>query len=319
MEEKNVFTGKTVDEALEKGLQALGLTLLDVDYEVLEEGKKKLFGSVKAEVKIIPKTEAKEKLKENAVQTSKETPAKGKIEKKEVSVKPVKKRASEKTAYVRSGESVDPVEFIDGLLLKLGVEGKSEVVSEENGIHIDIKTERSARVIGKHGDVLDAIQNIASAVANIGNDEYKKVIVDCENYRAQREQTLKNLAVKIANKAVESGRKVVLEPMTPYERRVIHATLADSTEVKTASEGREPVRYIVVIPNNARPGDRGVRFVGDRRRDGRHDRRGRDGNARGERRRDGGTRPASGGAKRGKKEIYFGTFLGNSNDNKTEE
>ena len=107
--------------------------------------------------------------------------------------------------------------------------------------------------------------------------------------------------------------------MTPYERRVIHATLADSTEVKTASEGREPVRYIVVIPNNARPGDRGVRFGGDRRRDGRHDRHGRDGNARGERRRDGGTRPASGGAKRGKKEIYFGTFLGNSNDNKTEE
>lgn len=325
MEEKNVFTGKTVDEALENGLRTLGLTLLDVDYEVLEEGKKKLFGSVKAEVKIIPKNEAKEKAKESPAPAPKESAEhapKAKIEKKEVPAKPVKKNVAEKPAHVRSGESVDPLEFIDGLLVKLGVEGKSEVVSEENGIHIEIKTASSARVIGKHGDVLDAIQSIAGAVANIGNEEYKKVIVDCENYRAQREQTLKDLAVKIANKAVETGRKVILEPMTPYERRVIHATLADSTEVKTASEGREPVRYVVVIPNGAHPGDRGIRF-GDRRRDGRrddrHDRYGRGGDRRGDRRRDGGSRPSSGGAKRGKKEIYFGTFLGNSNDNKNEE
>lgn len=320
MEEKNVFTGKTVDEALENGLQSLGLTLLDVDYEVLEEGKKKLFGSVKAVVKIIPKNEGK--VKESPAPAPKESAApKAKIEKKEVPAKPVKKSAAEKPMHAHGGESVDPVEFIDGLLVKLGVEGKSEVVSEENGIHIEIKTASSARVIGKHGDVLDAIQSIAGAVANIGNDEYKKVIVDCENYRAQREQTLKDLAVKIANKAVETGRKVVLEPMTPYERRVIHATLADSTEVKTASEGREPVRYVVVIPNGAHPGDRGIRF-GDRRRDGRrddrHDRYGRGGDRRGDRRRDGGSRPA-GGAKRGKKEIYFGTFLGNTNDNKNEE
>lgn len=316
MEEKNVFTGKTVDEALDLGLEALGLTLDEIDYEVLEEGKKKLFGSVKAVVKIIPKGETKAV---PAPKESEEPAHEEKIEKKPVNAKPVKK-SEKKPVKARSGESVDPVEFIDGLLVKLGVEGKSEVVSEENGIHIEIKTQSSARVIGKHGDVLDAIQSIAGAVANIGNDEYKKVIVDCENYRAQREQTLKDLAVKIANKAVESGRKVILEPMTPYERRVIHATLADNEEVKTASEGREPARYIVVIPNNAQPGDRGIRF-GDRH--GHSDRRGH-GNHGGDRRhdnrrRDSGSRPSSGGASRGKKEIHFGTFLGNSNDNKTEE
>lgn len=310
MEEKNVFTGKTVDEALDLGLEALGLTLDEIDYEVVEEGKKKLFGSVKAVVKIIPKDEAK--TEEKAEKKTEEPAPKVKIEKKTVDAKPVKK-AEKKPVKEHSGESVDPVEFIDGLLVKLGVEGKSEVVSEENGIHIEIKTESSARVIGKHGDVLDAIQSIAGAVANIGNDEYKKVIVDCENYRAQREQTLKDLAVKIANKAVESGRKVILEPMTPYERRVIHSALADNEEVKTASEGKEPARYIVVIPNNARPGDRGVRF-GDRRRDGRGDRHGHGGDRRRDHRRDGGSRPSNGGAPRGKKEIHFGTFLGNSND-----
>ena len=314
MEEKNVFTGKTVDEALDLGLEALGLTLDQIDYEVLEEGRKKLFGSIKAVVKIIPKGEAKEEAKPTAKPAAKSKPApapKEKTEKKPAKAKHVKKH-EEKPVKVRSGESVDPVEFIDGLLVKLGIEGKSEIVSEDNALHIEIKTESSARVIGKHGDVLDAIQSIAGAVANIGNEEYKKVVVDCENYRAQREQTLKDLAVKIANKAIESGRKVILEPMSPYERRVIHATLADNEEVKTASEGREPARYIVVIPNNARPGDRGVRY-GDRH--GRGDRHGHGGDRRRDNhRREGSSRPSNGGASRGKKEIHFGTFLGNSND-----
>lgn len=310
MEEKNVFTGKTVDEALDLGLEALGLTLDAIDYEVLEEGRKKLFGSVKAVVRIIPKDEAKEEKAEVKEKKVKEKPEE-KIEKKTVKAKPVKKQA-EKPAKVSSGEGADPIAFIDGLLAKLGIDGTSEIVSEENGIHIEIKSEHSARVIGKHGDVLDAIQSIAGAVANIGNGEYKKVVVDCENYRAQREQTLKDLAVKIANKAVETGRKVILEPMSPYERRIIHATLAENEEVKTASEGREPARYIVVIPNNARPGDRGVRF-GDRH--GHGDRRGHGGDRRHDnRRREGGSRPAGSGASRGKKEIHFGTFLGNSND-----
>ena len=318
MEEKNVFTGKTVDEALDLGLEALGLTLDAIDYEVLEEGRKKLFGSVKAVVRIIPKGEAKVEEKVEVKEKKVKEKTEEKIEKKTVKAKPVKKQA-EKPAKESSGEGVDPIAFIDGLLTKLCIDGKSEIVSEENGIHIEIKSEHSARVIGKHGDVLDAIQSIAGAVANIGNGEYKKVVVDCENYRAQREQTLKDLAVKIANKAVESGRKVILEPMSPYERRIIHATLAENEEVKTASEGREPARYIVVIPNNARPGDRGVRF-GDRH--GHGDRRGHGhgGDRRHDNhRREGGSRPAGGGASRGKKEIYFGTFLGNSNDSKTEE
>lgn len=284
MEEKNVFTGKTVDEALALGLQELGLTLADdYGYEVLEEGKKGFLGlgSVSAKIKIT----------------------------------------------VKQDDGKRAVEFIDGLLAIMGVKGVSEIDTAAENLTINIKTENSARVIGKRGDVLDAIQCMAGAVANIGKDEYKKVVVDCENYRAHREQTLKELAQKLAAKAVESGRKMILEPMSPYERRIIHAALVDNTEVKTVSEGREPARYIVVIPNNAKPYDKGVRY-GERNRDdrrgGRNDRRerrgGRDnrgdrgGRERGER----SARP-SGGAKRGKKEIYFGTFLGNSNADKNNE
>ena len=280
MEElENVFTGKSVDEAIAEGLSVLGITLDEAEIEVIEEGKKKLFGTSKAKVKVC------------------------------------KKRSDGKRA----------AEFIDGLLEILGIQAVSEVVSEDEGIKIDVNTTSSARVIGKRGDVLDAIQCLAGAVANIGRDDYIKVVVDCENYRNQREETLKNLAVKLAQKAVESGRKMILEPMTPYERRIIHAALMDNSEVKTVSEGKEPARYILVIPNNAQPNDKGVHY-GERRssRDGGHGRyNGRRGNRDGNRKfdkRDRRDRPASssGGAKRGKKEIHFGTFLGNSNAMKEE-
>lgn len=272
MAEENVFTAKTVDAAIEEGLTALGITLDEAEIVVLEEGKKKLFGAVKAKVKVNRKTSDA-------------------------------KRAAE---------------FIDGLMEILKISAVSEIVEDGESIKIDVKTTNSAKVIGKRGDVLDAIQCIAGAVANIGRDDYKKVVVDCEDYRGQREQTLKNLAEKLAKKAVEKGRKMTLEPMNPYERRIIHSALANNADVKTISEGKEPVRYIAVIPNNANPNDRGLKYGRDDRRGGerrfndkkpRGDRRGRDDRPRGGSR---GGRPSGGGAKRGKKEIIFGTFLGNS-------
>ena len=270
MEEMNVFTAKTVDEAIDAGLSALGITREEAEIVVLEEGKKKLFGSVKAKVK-------------------------------------VEKRAS---------DAKRAADFIDGLMEILKLSAVSEIQESEDNIVIDIKTTDSAKVIGKRGDVLDAIQCIAGAVANIGRNEYKKVVVDCENYRSQREETLKELAEKLAKKAVEKGRKMTLEPMNPYERRIIHSALANNTEVKTVSEGKEPNRYSAVIPNNAKPYDKGLRYGEKKPFGARNDNRRRE--VRGEKnfdRRGGrGGRPTggNGGAKRGKKEIYFGTFLGNS-------
>ena len=272
MEEEFVFTAKTVDEAIAEGLATLGLTLDEAEITVLEEGKKKIFGSVKAKVQ-------------------------------------VKKRAS---------DAKRAVDFIDGLMEILKISAVGEIVKEDDDIVIEIKATNSAKVIGKHGDVLDAIQCLAGAVANTGRDDYKKVVVDCENYRKQREETLIKLAEKLAEKAVEKGRKLNLEPMTPYERRIIHSALSNNENVKTVSEGKEPNRYIAVIPNNADPDDKGLHY-GERRHGDRNGRRGR-GDRRerkhGDRRE---RKPSSGsGAKRAKKEIVFGTFLGNSG-NKGEE
>lgn len=271
MEEKNVFEGKTVDDAIEKGLIELGVTSDEVEIVVLEEGKKKLFGSIKA--KVLLKT--------------------------------------------KSSDSGRAVEFINGLLKIMEIEGEAEVVSEEESIVIDIKAPNSSRVIGRRGDILDSIQCMAGAVANIGRDEYKKVVIDCENYRAQREETLKKLALKVASKAEETGRKVILEPMASYERRIIHSALVDNDKVKTVSEGKDPARFIVVIPNNAKPYDKGIHYGeknrhGKGRDHGKHDRRDRHS------KRDN-NRSSSGGAKRGKKEIHFGTFLGNSNNGENKD
>lgn len=274
MEENKEFLGKTLDEAINNAMCALALPREELEITVLEEGKKKLFGSTKWKI----------------------------------------------TAKEKKSDGARAAEFIDGLLKILGVEAECEVESAEDCIKLDIKTENSARVIGKRGDVLDAIQCMAGAVANIGREKYIKVVVDCENYRSQREEALVALAAKVAQKAVETGRKVTLEPMNPYERRIIHSALLNSEEVKTSSEGREPSRYVVIIPNNLKQGERPLRY-GERndkrgRRDDRRDRSARsekrgDRRERGRRRDDRNSKPA-GGAKRGKKEIYFGTYLGNS-------
>ncbi len=276
MEEKDVFSGKTVDEAIAEGLKALNIAREEAEIEVLEEGKKKIFGAVKAKVKVTKKL----------------------------------------------SDGARAVDFIDGLMSILGLSAVAELVNDGEKIEINITSTDSNKVIGRHGEVLDALQCLAGAVSNIGRDEYKKVVVDCENYRENREKTLIELANKLAAKAVARARRVTLEPMNPYERRVIHSALSESGEVKTISCGKEPARYVVIIPNNEKPyepradrrergfrGDRG--FKGDRRERGRGDRR-----DRGDRR----ERPAqTGGAARAKKEIHFGEFLGNSGAGKKEE
>ncbi len=303
------FTGKTVDEAVDEGLKTLGLARDEAEIQVLDEGKKGgLFTKgVKARVRISRK----------------------------------------KTDGERA------VEFLDGMFELLGITATTELEEgdENENTKINVVTPNTYALIGHRGEMLDALQVLAGAVANTGREEYKRVVVDCEGYREKREETLKRLANKLAEKAVRLGRKLSLEPMTPYERRIIHAALAVSTEVKTASEGKEPNRYIVVIPNNLRPGaeryERRSGFNRDRRpysrdkrekpynrdRNASYDREKREDRPYGERREDrygdrekrGGyrdrreDRPRASGLPRSKRQPYFGTFLGNSNDMKNAE
>ncbi|MBR5192478.1 MAG: protein jag [Clostridia bacterium] len=140
-------------------------------------------------------------------------------------------------------------EFVQKIIDIMDITAKAELSFNEEKPVITIIAEKSQEIIGYRGEVLDAIQTLASAIANVGSKDYKKVTVDCENYREKREETLIALAHKLEAKAVELKRDVILEPMNPFERRIIHTALAESQVVKTASEGKEPNRYVVITPN----------------------------------------------------------------------
>lgn len=298
------FTGKTVEEAIELGLQELKVAREDVEITVLEEGKKKLFGSIKAKVQI--------GVSENSEESA-ET-----AELKPATQEPVAEKVGE-----TDGERA--VEFLKGLFEVLKINADVTLVSEDEKIEINVNAQNTTKIIGKHGETIDAIQTLASAVANTGREKYARVVVDCENYRETREATLERLAENLAQKAIRLQKKIQLEPMNPYERRIIHAKLSNYEGVKTTSEGKEPNRYIVVVPDNLEDPDAPALSA---RRDDRRDRNDRN---RGDRNRNGrggsyGKKPYNRGGKGGrssssasgttlKNNDFFGTFLGNSKDN----
>ena len=323
------FTGKTVEEAVEKGLTELGLTKENADVRILEEGKKKLFGSVKARVEIASLCVGKEEIGE-------------KIEKQPCQTKKEKKNCKNTEAAVCQNTKTDgerTVEFLEGLFKMLNVQAVTELVCEGEKVEINVTAANTNSIIGKRGVMLDAIQTLAGAVANTGRDDYKRVVVDCENYRENREETLKKLAENLAQKATRLGKKVKLEPMNPYERRIIHAALSEREGVKTESEGKEPNRYIVVIPDNLEDADapaiparterRNERGRDNRGRGG-YANRGRDNRGRGGYggRSSGGKKynrenkqgsPATGGTTMKASSDFFGIFLGNSGNTGDEE
>ena len=149
----------------------------------------------------------------------------------------------------------------------LNVNATVEVAMENHEkVVFNVVTEDSSSVIGFRGEVLDSLQTLVGAVYNTNKDKYLRVVVDCEAYRTKREKTLVGLAKKLAQKAVATGRKVTLEPMNPYERRIIHSALIDFEGVKTVSEGKEPNRFVAIIPDgydptkarrSSRPGGKG--------------------------------------------------------------
>ena len=147
-------------------------------------------------------------------------------------------------------ESVDEVvkNFLDKLFLHMGinVEVVMEYNEEESVIDIELKGEEMGVLIGKRGQTLDSLQYLVSLVVNKNVENYIRVKVDTENYRQRRKETLENLAKNIAYKVKKTRRPVSLEPMNPYERRIIHSTLQNDKYISTHSEGDEPYRRVVV-------------------------------------------------------------------------
>lgn len=138
--------------------------------------------------------------------------------------------------------------FLDEVFLSMGLRVELDIQTEGKIMRINLIGENLGIIIGKRGDTLDALEHLVNLCVNKGDGEYVKVILDAENYRARREQTLVKLAKSLASSATRNNRKITLEPMHSNERRIIHATLQNNPNVDTFSVGDEPNRKVVIAP-----------------------------------------------------------------------
>ena len=147
---------------------------------------------------------------------------------------------------VKESNSEKAKEFLANVLEKMKVD--AEIIAEENedSILLRVKGDDIGIVIGRRGEMLDSLQYLTSLVVNKNSEDYKRVIIDIENYRQKREETLVKLANRLADRVVKYKKNITLEPMNPYERRVIHSSLQDHKYVETYSVGEEPNRKVVI-------------------------------------------------------------------------
>lgn len=231
--------GKTVDEAVFSGLLKMDLSIDEVNIEILNEGGS-LFKSAK--VKLTKKQDI-------SVPGVIETASKKQTEKpvaKEKKSRSTEIKKSQKAPIVQGEPKNDAEEFLIGLFSNMGIPVALESQMTDGILKIDMSGNNMGMLIGRRGETLDALQYLTSLVLNCGKEDYIKVMLDTEDYREKREDTLKRLAARLADKVQRSGRRVVLEPMNPYERRILHSTLQDYSKVYTYSEGEDPFRSVVV-------------------------------------------------------------------------
>lgn len=140
--------------------------------------------------------------------------------------------------------------YVTRILEKMGVNTESEIIQNENGVVIDFKGDGTGTIIGKHGETLDALQYLSAMICNKGENGYYRITLDSCGYRAKRKVILKELAQKVSKNVLRTGRSQALEPMNPYERRIIHATISEIDGVTSRSVGEEPFRKVIISNNN---------------------------------------------------------------------
>ncbi|MBR3875080.1 MAG: Jag N-terminal domain-containing protein [Clostridia bacterium] len=277
-------SAKTMEEAISLGLEELGVSLADVKIDIIEEGTKGFLGILGSKPAVVRLTVNEEEasddmlsalsIEENAKAEKKparKRSEKPKAEKSEKTEKPAKAEKPvkaekpakvEKTVEEKQTEEPEQSEMV--LLDPETAEGKAQSFlldvtrlmgvnvtvnarrDEEGNVRVDMYGDTLGILIGRRGETLDALQYLTSLHVNRGQEGYTRVTLDTENYRAKREEALRRLANRMANRAVKTGRKVVMEPMNPYERRILHSALQQNDAVTTHSEGEEPNRHVVI-------------------------------------------------------------------------
>ena len=269
MEDYITVSAKTLDDAITEALVQLGVTSDRLDYIVVEKGSEGFLGIGRKQAVIKARRKREEKPVEETVEESKvETPVKEEVKpEKKTEKKPAKehshtkKNVREEKPEVKSEpkkevelakvepQTIETCEkFIYDVMNAMGMYDVkvTSVVDEEGALSINMEGSNMGILIGNRGQTLDSLQYLTNRVANKMQDGYVRVKLDTEDYRRRRKETLENLAKNIASKVKRTRKTVSLEPMNPYERRIIHSALQSDPAVSTHSEGEEPYRRVVV-------------------------------------------------------------------------
>lgn len=253
-------TGASTEEAISLALQKLGVTKEQVEIEVIQEAKKGFLGigARPAEIRLTLLEQTEENHQHKKVEVDEEAsplemdeqPLDQNVEVLEEQQEQLSKSNVDELVQ---NESENPIESakeylisvakaldIDDLVIETKQEGKT--------VYFKLESEKAALLIGKRGSTLNALQQLTQLILNKSAKSYLNLRLDVENYRERRQLALEQLAERMADKAIRTGRKITLEPMPSYERKIIHNALANRVDVETYSEGTEPNRYLVIEP-----------------------------------------------------------------------
>lgn len=220
---ESIAKAASVNEAMERAAMELGVAQSDCKFEVLETPKRSLFGRNKDAV-VKASIEIEETVVENKIESTNNT---------------------------NNNKLTIAKEYLQNILNSMGLKSITmSIVEKEDGAIITFDGEGMATLIGHHGETLDALQYLIALTCNRVDGDYYRITLDCGNYRKKREATLQALAGRIANKVKKTGRSQILEPMNPYERRIIHAVVSEVEGVYSKSKGEEPNRRVVILSNN---------------------------------------------------------------------
>lgn len=273
-------TGKTIEDAVRSGLVQLGLTRDEVTVEVLSEPKSGFLGigSKPAVVRVTAKEEAEHVLQRQQEDVRKaeeaekqaadaagiaeaeppcpeepvSAPAESEINhpadgaKDSVAASPADEAADQKEDFTAEEAAAKAREFLQEVLKNMGMQVVIEKMIKPDKIILHLHGKNLGILIGKHGQTLDALQYLTNLTTNQGKETRHFIMLDVENYRHRREETLKQLALRLSGRVKKKGDRVILEPMNGYERKIIHVALQDADHVRTESEGQDPYRHVVI-------------------------------------------------------------------------
>ncbi len=249
-------TGKTVEEATELALKALGVSEDEVDIEILDEGTRGFLGIGQSPAKVRVTLKPEARLKETTAEPAQQPTAREGVETKAVTVPQEEIAGGEEPEEPAGLPPTDAVllaaekakNVLQHILDGIGNGARAEIKSTDEQVVLNIAGGDVGMLIGKHGQTINAIQYLVGVITNKQLQHKVRIIVDAEGYRSRREEALRNQALFLAKKVKESGQEAVLEALMASERRIIHLALANDPDVYTYSEGEEPNRRVVISP-----------------------------------------------------------------------